>query len=106
MRYAEAYLMKAEALLRGGNAAAALAQVNTLRTTRGATALATLNEEALFAENGRELYWEGGKRTTEIRFGKFTTGAGTAVKDPYTVLYPVPSAALVSNANLVQNPGY
>ncbi|TLU98871.1 RagB/SusD family nutrient uptake outer membrane protein [Dyadobacter luticola] len=106
MRYAEAYLMKTEALLRSGNAAAAVTHVNALRTVRGASALASLNEESLFAELGRELYWEGGKRTSEIRFGKFTTGAGTAVKEAYTVLYPIPSAALVSNPNLVQNPGY
>lgn len=106
MRYAEAYLMKAEALLRGGNAAAALTQINTLRTTRGASTLASLTEASLFDEIGRELYWEGGKRTTEIRFGKFTTGQGTSVKEPYTVLYPIPSAALVSNSNLEQNPGY
>lgn len=106
MRYAEAYLMKAEAQLRGGNAGGALTQINTLRTTRGATALGSLTEQNLFDEIGRELYWEGGKRTTEVRFGKFTTGEGTAVKEAYTTLYPIPSAALVSNANLVQNPGY
>lgn len=106
MRYAEAYLMKAEALLRGGNAAGALTQINTLRTTRGASALGSLTEANLFDEIGRELYWEGFKRTTEIRFGKFTTGAGTSVKEAYTVLYPIPSAALVSNSNLVQNKGY
>ena len=106
MRYAEAFLMKAEAQLRGGNAAGALTQINTLRTTRGATTLGSLTEQNLFDEIGRELYWEGGKRTTEVRFGKFTTGAGTSVKENFTVLYPIPSAALVSNANLVQNPGY
>ncbi|OJV17524.1 MAG: RagB/SusD family nutrient uptake outer membrane protein [Dyadobacter sp. 50-39] len=106
MRYAEAYLMKAEALLRGGNAGAALTQINTLRASRGASALGALNEESLFAEIGRELYWEGFKRTTEIRFGKFTTGEGVTVKEAYTVLYPIPSSALVSNPNLVQNPGY
>ncbi|MCF0050314.1 RagB/SusD family nutrient uptake outer membrane protein [Dyadobacter chenwenxiniae] len=106
MRYAEAYLMKAEALLRSGNAAGALTQINALRTMRGASALASLTDANLFDEIGRELYWEGGKRTTEIRFGKFTTGAGTSVKEAYTVLYPIPSAALVSNANLEQNPGY
>jgi len=106
MRYAEAYLMKAEAQLRGGDAGGALTQINTLRTTRGATALGSLTEQNLFDEIGRELYWEGGKRTTEVRFGKFTTGEGTAVKEAYTTLYPIPSAALVSNANLVQNPGY
>jgi starch-binding outer membrane protein, SusD/RagB family len=106
MRYAEAYLMKAEAQLRGGNAAGALTQVNALRAIRGATALTALNEETLFAEIGRELYWEGFKRTTEVRFGKFTSGAGVSVKEPYTVLYPIPSAALVSNSNLEQNDGY
>lgn len=106
MRYAEAFLMKAEALLRGGNAGAALTQINTLRAARGASALAALNEESLFAEIGRELYWEGFKRTTEIRFGKFTSGEGVTVKDPYTVLYPIPSSALVSNPNLTQNLGY
>jgi hypothetical protein len=106
MRYAEAYLMKAEALLRGGNTGAALIQINGLRTQRGATALGALTEENMFDEIGRELYWEGGKRTTEIRFGKFTTGEGTSVKEPHTVLYPIPSAAIVSNPNLVQNKGY
>lgn len=106
MRYAEAYLMKAEAELRGGNAAGALTTVNNLRTARGATALASLTEANLFDEIGRELYWEGGKRTTEIRFSKFTTGQGASVKEAYTVLYPIPSAALVSNPNLVQNDGY
>ncbi|WP_254411854.1 RagB/SusD family nutrient uptake outer membrane protein [Dyadobacter diqingensis] len=106
MRYAEAYLMKAEAQLRGGNAAGALTTINTLRTTRGATTIASLTEANLFDEIGRELYWEGGKRTTEIRFSKFTTGQGASVKEAYTVLYPIPSAALVSNPNLVQNDGY
>ncbi|MFN3784779.1 MAG: RagB/SusD family nutrient uptake outer membrane protein [Spirosomataceae bacterium] len=106
MRYAEAVLMKAEAQLRGGNAAAALATANTLRTTRSIAPLASLNEETLFAEIGRELYWEGGKRTVEVRFGKFTTGTGAEVKEPHTVLFPIPSQAIVSNPNLTQNAGY
>jgi hypothetical protein len=80
MRYAEAYLMKAEAELRSGNAAGALTTVNNLRTARGATALASLTEANLFDEIGRELYWEGGKRTTEIRFSKFTNGSGGICK--------------------------
>ena len=106
MRYSEAFLMKAEALFRGGDAAGALTQINALRKARGASALASLTADSLFEEIGRELYWEGGKRTTEIRFGKFLTGEGASKKDPFTVLYPIPSAALVSNANLTQNPGY
>ncbi|MCF8324559.1 MAG: RagB/SusD family nutrient uptake outer membrane protein [Leadbetterella sp.] len=106
MRYSEAYLMKAEALLRSGKAADGLTLVNALRAKRSAKALASLTDNALFEEIGRELYWEGGKRTVEVRFGKFTTGTGTLIKDAYTVLFPIPSPALVSNPNLVQNKGY
>ena len=105
-RYAEVYLAKAEALLRSGNTAGALAAINTLRTTRGASALTALTNDALFDEIGRETYWEGGKRTHEIRFGKFLTGTGATVNDPKTVLFPIPSSALISNPNLKQNKGY
>lgn len=106
MRYAEAALMKAEAQFRGGNTAGALTTVNSLRTTRGAKALASLTADTMFDEIGRELYWEGGKRTVEVRYGKFTTGTGVEIKDAYTVLYPIPSSAIVSNPNLKQNKGY
>lgn len=106
MRFAEAYLMKAEALLRSGDSAGALEIVNNIRAKRSATALGSLDENSLFAEIGHELYWEGGKRTSEIRFGKFTTGTGTLIQDDYTVLYPIPSPAIVSNPNLSQNTGY
>ncbi len=106
MRYAEAVLMKAEAQLRGGNTAGALTTVNSLRTTRGGKALASLTADTMFDEIGRELYWEGGKRTVEVRYGKFTTGTGVEIKDAYTVLYPIPSSAIVSNPNLKQNKGY
>lgn len=105
-RYGDAYLMKAEALLRAGNAAGALVEVNALRKLRGASALASLNEEAMFDEIGRETYWEGGKRTVEVRFGKYLTGTGVDNKSPYTVLFPIPADATVSNPNLKQNEGY
>lgn len=106
MRYAEAYLMKAEALLRKGDAAGALTMVNTLRTSRGATALTALTADALFDERRRELYWEGYARPDEIRFGKFTSGPGVVNKEAYTTLYPIPASALASNPNLKQNTGY
>ncbi len=106
MRYAEAYLMKAEAMLRSGNAAGALSMVNDLRAKRSAKALGSLDENSMFAEIGRELYWEGGKRTSEVRFGKFTSGTGVLITEPYTVLFPIPSPAIVSNPNLTQNEGY
>jgi hypothetical protein len=106
MRFAEAYLMKAEAMMRSGDTAGALAMVNDLRTARKASTLGSLDENAMFAEIGREMYWEGGKRTAEVRFGKFTTGTGTLIQDDYTVLFPIPSPAIVSNPNLTQNEGY
>ena len=106
MRYSEAFLMKAEALLRKGDAAGALTMVNTLRVSRGATALTALTADALFDERRRELYWEGYGRTDEIRFGKFTSGAGVVNKDPSTTVYPIPASALASNPNLKQNTGY
>lgn len=106
LRYAEVYLAKAEALLRSGNASGALTAINTLRAARGASALTALTNDGLFDEIGRETYWEGGKRTHEIRFGKFLTGTGSTVTDTKTVLFPIPASALISNPNLKQNKGY
>lgn len=107
-RYADAYLMKAEAMLRSGGNPTAM--VNTLRTLRGATPLASVTETNLLAERGRELYIEMVRRNDLIRFGKFTTeyqfmDAG-AVGDETKNLFPIPANAILSNPNLVQNPGY
>ena len=106
MRYAEALLMKAEAQFRKGDAAGALVSVNILRVARGATLLTALTADVLFDERRRELYWEGYGRTDEIRFGKFTSGAGVVNKDASTTLYPIPASALAANPNLKQNAGY
>jgi len=107
-RYADAHLMKAEAILRSGGDATAL--VNELRVLRGATPLGTVSENELLEERGRELYLELVRRTDMIRFGQFTRN--WEFKDPQFIgdetknLYPIPSNALLSNPNLVQNPGY
>jgi starch-binding outer membrane protein, SusD/RagB family len=57
-RLADVMLMKAEAQLRLGQTANALAIVNTLRAKRGASALTTLTLQTLLDERGREMYWE------------------------------------------------
>jgi starch-binding outer membrane protein, SusD/RagB family len=106
LRYADAYLMAAEAKLRSGDAAGALADVNALRAKRGAPALTSLDLEGMYKEIGFETYWEGTKRTVEVRYGKFTKGTGATENGDHTVLFPIPSAALVSNSNLSQNAGY
>lgn len=107
-RYADAHLMKAEAMMRSGQDATAL--VNQLRSIRGATPLPNVTEQDMLDERGRELYYEIWRRNDLIRFGQFTRD--WEFKDPSTVgdvnknLFPIPLAALVSNPNLVQNPGY
>lgn len=105
MRYGAAQMMKIEAMLRGGGGDATAA-LNELRTARGAKAATAADEKIVFDEWGRETYWEGHARTYEIRFGKYTTGTGVSKTDAYTVLFPIPSAAIVANPNLKQNDGY
>ncbi|WP_212001090.1 RagB/SusD family nutrient uptake outer membrane protein [Chitinophaga sp. HK235] len=106
-RYADVVLMKAEALLRTGDAAGALALVNELRTARSASSLGALDLSTLLDERGRELYWEGWRRQDLIRFGKFLTPWQLKPTDnPRNLLFPIPTSDLAVNRNLVQNPGY
>ena len=111
-RFADAHLMRAEAKLRGGDAAGALADVNELRAMRDNTPpLAALDEAEMLDERGRELYLEGWRRNDMIRFGAFKgswefKNAEDGSADGHTDLFPIPSSALLSNPGLVQNPGY
>ena len=112
LRYADVLLMKAEAILRGGTdsqAQTAATIVNNLRTTRGASVASTVDLPAVLAERGRELYWEGWRRSDEIRFGTFLEPVDQRpTKSPATaVLFPFPQQAIDSNPNLQpQNLGY
>lgn len=109
-RYADVVLMKAEAILRGGNGtdAEALTLVNSIRTNRGVTVLTTLSLDALLDERARELYWEGWRRQDLIRFGKFLEPKQEkpATSNPRVLVYPIPSQQIAVNTNLTQNPGY
>jgi hypothetical protein len=111
-RFADAHLMRAEAMLRKGNAGGALTEVNKLRAIRTNTPpLASLTEATLLDERGRELYIEGWRRNDMIRFGAFKgtwqfKGSTEGSTNGHTDLFPIPSSALLSNPNLVQNPGY
>ena len=107
-RWADAYLMKAEAMFRMGSDVTTM--VNDLVELRGATPYGTVGETELLNERLRELYTEGYRREDMIRFGQFTRD--WEFKDPGAVgddsknLFPIPSDALLSNPTLVQNPGY
>lgn len=107
LRYADVLLMKAEALLRTSNAAAALPIVNDLRITRGASAWTSIDLDKLIDERGRELYWEGWRREDLIRFGKFLdTWQLKPSDDPKNLLFPIPTSDIAVNKNLKQNTGY
>ena len=80
-RYADAYLMKAEAMMRMGGDATAM--VNDLRTLRGASPLGSVSEADMLAERGRELYIEFWRRNDMIRFGQYTRD--WEFKDPGSV---------------------
>ena len=111
-RYADALLMKAEAILRGGTATGGetpLVLVNKLRTRAGlaaATAAPALAD--ILAERGRELYLEAVRRDDLIRFGKFNDPVNerSARSEAYKVVLPIPNQAVSSNPNLKQNFGY
>ncbi|MFY1047870.1 RagB/SusD family nutrient uptake outer membrane protein [Chryseobacterium sp. GP-SGM7] len=117
LRLADIYLMRAEAQLRKGNAAAALLDVNLVRASRTARpavtppALTSIDLNTLYRERGFEFYWEYSRRTDMIRFGHY--------EEPYTSktnsdvrkrLFPIPQSAIDGASSepgyLVQNEGY
>jgi hypothetical protein len=125
-RLPEMYLIYAEAVLRGGtggDAATALGYINAIRTRSGATAFsasdltpAATGLQNILNERGRELYWEGHRRTDLVRYGLLTTSTylwqwkggianGTGVDSKYNI-FPVPTTNRTSNPNLTQNAGY
>jgi len=121
-RLAEAYLNYAEAVVRGGTGGTtsqAISYVNLLRQRAyGSTAgnISALTLDGLLSERAKEFYWEGYRRTDLVRFGKFTDGsyvwpfkggtrAGTGVPATRNI-FPLPSADVIANDNLLQNPGY
>ena len=122
-RLADAYLMYAEAALRGGGGSngAAVGYINQLRQRAYGNESGNINEgeltlDFIINERARELYWEGQRRTDLVRFGKFTGGTylwpwkgnaalGTATDSKFDV-FPLPDADVNANQNLVQNPGY
>lgn len=72
MRIAEAYLNKAEAMFRQGDAGGAMTLINnSIRRRANATPLTSLDEATLCDEWCREFWGEGRRRTDLIRFNRF-----------------------------------
>ncbi|MDY6027272.1 MAG: RagB/SusD family nutrient uptake outer membrane protein [Prevotella sp.] len=133
-RTGEAYLIAAEAILRGaqgGTRAEALSYVNEIRQraymsgkyakdgvrsdVAGTITDAQLTLDFILAERQRELASELVRRTDIVRFGKFTKGnnwdwkngerLGADVDDHFNV-FPIPETERTNNPNLKQNDGY
>lgn len=119
-RLADAYLMLAESILRGGGGATgdALFYVNAVRARSNASLInaSDLTLDFILDERARELNFEGHRRTDLIRFGKFAGSSyiwpwkggvkdGASISEDYK-LFPIPLKAIQANPNLTQNPGY
>lgn len=122
-RLADAYLIYAEAHIRGGggDATKAVNLINALRgraygDNSGDITTSDLTTDFILDERARELYWEGHRRTDLIRYGMYTGSdyvwaykghdqSGKGTNDKYR-LFPIPASEINSNPNLTQNPGY
>lgn len=125
-RLGDIYLMYAEAVARGGEGskASAVEYINALRKRAYGDEKHNISENwleennfrNLLDERGRELYWEGIRRTDLVRFDLLTSGSytwdfkggintGVGVNKRYNV-YPIPVTDLTVNGNLQQNEGY
>ncbi len=107
-RYADALLMKAEAIVRGGTSTTTVASIAAkLAARQGITSTINLTTLAgIDHARATELWEEGWRRNDMIRFGTYTTSRATMKNtDAYRVLLPIPTTALL-NPNIKQNPGY
>ncbi len=112
------YTMRAEAYMRKGEPGLALADLNTLRTSRTreslfgsvpGTALTAIDMEVLYKEIGFEMYWEMWRRPQMVRFGKLDLalpGSAKAATPPYRRIFPIPQETIDVNKSFQQNFGY
>lgn len=118
LRFAEAYLTRAEAKWRlSGNLNDALADINELRGRAHTRLLASITSEMdILDEWCREFFMEGRRRSDLVRFDCFAgskyiwdwkggVAEGTSVSSHYNV-YPIPADDIRNNGNLSQNEGY
>lgn len=119
LRYAEVFLIRAEANWRlGADATTVMNDINVLRQRANTRLFNTgdITEDNIRDEWCREFFMEGRRRSDLVRFGCFTgnkyvwdwkggTASGTTVDSHFNV-YPIPADDIMNNANLTQNPGY
>ena len=123
-RLADAYLMYAEAVLRGGSGGDMTTATDYINNVRfraygedaGNITMADLDLQFILDERARELHWECHRRTDLVRYNQLTTSdymwdfkggnpSGAAVDAKYNY-FPIPAADIGANPNLDQNGGY
>ncbi len=120
-RFADAYLMRAEALYNSGNSGDAVKDINIVRrraygNNSGDLIASQVTDEFLINERAREFYYEGQRRTDLVRFDRFTGGTylwtwkggtfnGTSTPS-YRDIFPIPGDEISANPNITQNDGY
>lgn len=117
LRLAEQYLIRAETRAQLGNLAAAILDLNAIRSRAGLTGSSAATKEILLAdilhERRVELFSEWGHRWLDLkRTGKVnaTMSEVTPQKggtwSPNWQLFPIPLADILKDPNITQNPGY
>lgn len=119
-RYADVLTLKAEALARAANAITqeAVDALNEVHQRAGLPAyklsdFASVDAflETVLLERGKELWFEGARRTDLIRYGKYIEYAkmykGSTTAKDYMTLMPLPQSVIdESKGKIAQNPGY
>ncbi|MFP9099248.1 RagB/SusD family nutrient uptake outer membrane protein [Flavobacterium sp. RHBU_24] len=112
------YTMRAEAYMRKGDAASALADINLLRTSRTreslygnapGTPIASITMDILYREIALEMYWEMWRRPQMVRFGKLEAalpGSAKPATQPFRRVFPIPQQTMDVSDLFTQNQGY
>lgn len=111
LRLAELYLIHAEALAQQGALSAAAESLNMLRSRAGLSPIVATTQqemlETIYLERKHELFAEQGHRWLDLKRTGMADSVLSQVKstwDPEDQLYPIPSAQITSNPDIVQNP--
>lgn len=116
LRLSEMYLNRAEAIVRGATVAGvtAVADINAVRTNRGATVIASAGMNDVMKERRLEFAWEGhywydlartGGTVTRVHYSGAEVNRNIPADSKYWVL-PINKRELDVNPNLVPNEGY
>ncbi|MBS1519858.1 MAG: RagB/SusD family nutrient uptake outer membrane protein [Bacteroidetes bacterium] len=113
LRLAEIYLVRAEARAQQGDLTGAAADLNMIRNRAGLSNTTAATQADLLAaimhERQVELFYEGGNRFFDLKRSGTINAVIQPLKPfwkPTAQLFPIPQAEVLSDPNLVQNPGY